>query len=268
MAIKGIEFNGLFSIDGNGPNGQNTVHAQRMIEGSLTYEVNTEDVEGHVDGNCIAQILETLQTSENYTLSLGTRDIDSGFLEILTNERWQATTGYDLPYVNTSTIDPATNRIDSTEIVTGATIADVQASIVTSSALGLMRPLEVISTGTPTTEQVLLTPASTPGGVGSLTFNPAVVSPQTAIKYSVLQRVNLETLGYEQNGVTLTNMSFYAQLCMTSNEKIYMQCRSMTKSGGYEMDLKGTNNATLDYRVKTLPGRRKPIEFARRMMTA
>lgn len=54
---------------------------------------------------------------------------------------------------------------------------------------------------------------------------------------------------------------------MTSAEKVYMRCRSMTKNGGFTFDMKGTGNATLEYRVKTLPGYRRPIEFARERIT-
>ncbi|NJR69482.1 MAG: hypothetical protein HC771_13075 [Synechococcales cyanobacterium CRU_2_2] len=208
MAIKGIEFNGIYNIDANGPNGQNTIHAQRMIEGTLTYEVNTEDVEGHVDGNCVAQVLETLKTSENYSLSMGTRDIDSGFMELIMDERWAMSSNYDSAYINTAAIDTATNSIRSAEILPTTTIDDVQASIVTSSTLGLMRPLEVIITGVPTTEQVLLVPAATLGDEGSLVFNAGVVAEGVAVKYSVAQVKNVETLGFEKDGVLLTNMSF------------------------------------------------------------
>ncbi|NJR69995.1 MAG: hypothetical protein HC771_16130 [Synechococcales cyanobacterium CRU_2_2] len=263
MAIKGVEFNGLFSIDGNGPNGQNTVHAQRMLEGTLSYEANTEDIEGHVDGNCVAQVLETLKTSETYTLSIGTRDIDSGFLELIMDERWAQSPGYDMAYIGTAAIDVATSTISSVELIPGLTIPDVQASIVTSSTLGLMRPLEVISTGTPTTEQVLLTPSAAAGGTGTLTFNPAIVSEGTAVKFSVARTQTVETLGFKADGVLLKNMSFFAELCMTSTERVYMRCRSMTKSGGFEFDLKGTGNATLEFKVKALPGFRRPVEFAR-----
>lgn len=267
MAIEGIKFNGIYCIDGNGPGGQTTIHSQRMTEGTLSYERNTEDVEGHVDGNCVMQVLETLATSETYSLSMGTRDIDSSFLELIMDERWSSSTGYDMNYVNTAAIG-ATNTILDIEIAGTLAVEDVQVSLVTSNGTNLMRPLQVILTGTPTTEQVLVTPSTGPGVPGSLTFNAALAVDGAAAKYSISTPQTVETLGFEKNGITMTNMSFFAQLCMTSGERVYMKCRQMTKSGGFEFDLKGTGNATLEYKVTAKPGFRRPIEFIRRPLAA
>lgn len=259
MAITGFEYTGLLNYQGRGINGQNTIHANRVLSGTLSYETNTTDIKGRVDGICTAQTLDTITQDETWTFSLETQDVDSAYLELLFGERFQVSPTYNLPYINTQ-------RVGAGGVVTDAKIAgtlnaaNVQVSLVTSGTYGLMRPLEVITTGSPTASQALVTAGQIQVLVGS-------IPEGAALKYSVKQALtNVDTLGYETAAQYLTTMSFVGMLCMNSNEKVGMQIPQLTRDGGFELSLSGDGNATLNFKATVPAGRRRPVYLSRQLI--
>jgi hypothetical protein len=259
MAIKGLEASGIFNAEGIGPGGQRTIHPSRVLEAVFTFDRQTEDILGSVDGSCIDQVLATITNSETATLTIDTRDVDSHFLSLLMEETWADSTDWQKPYIATGTTD-ATGELADANLTGTLSPVTVQVAIAAGTASGLMRHLQVITTGTPTAEQVLVE-------AGTLTV--ATANAGATLKYSFKKPSAVETLGYETAVTTMTTMSFEGELCLTdATERIYFRAPSLTRDAGFTLDLKGRGNAQLSYKCATPQGRRRPIQFARELAAA
>lgn len=257
MAATGFKFTGFFNMDNAGPGQQDIIIPNRILSGSLAFEVEENDIEGRVDGNCATQIVGTTRLRETYTLSFATRDIDSHFLQLLLDETWGLSSTYDQKYINTAP-SSASGLVLDAEIAGVLNPTTVRVSLAETSGTSLMRPLQVITTGTPTAEQALVEP-------GQITL--AAENAGQAVKYSVDKALtNVETIGHVNNPKALTNMAFDAKICNNFGEDLFFKVRKMTRNGNFTLGLQGDEDTTLEYKCVALPGYRKPVEFMRRAM--
>lgn len=259
MAIKGFEFTGMFDVDGGGPGGLKTLFNNNMLSGQISKDVQTEEVTGSVDGKCSLEVLDTIVTSTSWTMTLATRAVDSNLIQLIMDEYWSADGAGTTKYVNTAKTSDA-GIVTDARIAGTLTAANVQVSVVTSSSAatgGLSRPLTVITTGTPTAEQALVE-------AGQITVAPALAGQ--SIKYAIDEaQTAVQTIGVNTTGVTrLTNLSFFAELCMTGREQVYMSIPQMTKNAGVQMDLRGAGDISLEYKLITPSGLPSPVQFFRK----
>lgn len=259
MAIKHYKMSGFFSQVGTPIADQIALYDNRFVTATLTKETEDREVRGVIDGNDLLQVTDAYQTSESYTFETETESIDSGTLALMFGEAWAQTTSWDKPKKTKRASVPAVTpfTIVDAEILNTFTAADVQVTIAENGAWGRVRPLEVITTGTPTVDQVLLT-AST----GTLTLDED--NARAPIKYAIKStKANIWTLGVEANPKKLDEMMFVGTVSTTRREEIIVVVESMGPSGGWELPVGEETSINLTWRPTAKGSNRSAVQFGR-----
>lgn len=257
MAVKNYRTSGFFTNTAVIPYSTSTQIALfdgRQTTATLAKEVESRDVKGAVDGSDLSQTLDTIQTSVSYTFSVEIEAIDSDTMELMFGERW-APVAFDDKLIKRVTIPSGAEVID-TDLVAGLTAADVQVTISDNGAWGFKRPLEIITTGTPTGDQVKLDTAAT-----KLTFPGGLVG--VPIKYAAKKaRTNIDSLGVASTFKPLDDLRFIGHIGSTRKEEI-ITVIDLTPSGGWELPVGDESTVTLEYKAVAKGSNRSAVQMYR-----
>jgi hypothetical protein len=180
--------------------------------------------------------------------------VDSDTLALMFGEQW-APVAMDDKLIKRDTI-PSNGEIVDTDLITGLTAADVQITIADNGAWGFRRPLEVITSGTPTGDQVKLDTANT-----KLVFPGAMagVPVKRALKKA---RTNIDSLGVAGTYKTLDDLRFVGHIGSTRKEEI-ITIIDLTPSGGWELPVGDEATVTLEYKAVAKGSNRSAVQMYR-----
>lgn len=257
MAVKNYKTSGFFTNTNIVPYSTSTqigLFDGRQTTATLAKEVESRDVKGAVDGSDQTQTLDTIITSVTYTFSVEIEAIDSDTLELMFGERW-APVNFDDKLIKRDTI-PSSAEIVDTDLVSGLTAADVQVSIADNGAWGFRRPLEIITTGTPTGDQVKLDTANT-----KLVFPGALVG--VPIKRAAKKaRTSIDSLGVASTYKVLDDLRFVGHIGSTRKEEI-ITAIDLTPSGGWELPVGDESTVTLEFKAVAKGSNRSAVQMYR-----
>ncbi|BAS55361.1 hypothetical protein NIES2135_53540 [Leptolyngbya boryana NIES-2135] len=262
MTIRNFEAKGFFTDNpvigpGSTPT-QKALIDLPIISTTISKEVEETEVEGTVDGTCEVQILDTIITRSTWNVSFEVQKLRSDAIALLMGETWAAAPNSKISNFKMTSVpvigDP---EITDTKLV-DAEVDDVKVSVYAGGTWGLPRYLEVVTTGTPTVNQVLLDDTA-----GTLTFNAGLAG--APIKYSVDEIVasGLESLGIADSPRRLNNLLFRGVLCSTEPEIVMVEM-DLSPSGGFELPIGGDPGVTLEYRAVVKGANRSPVRMFRK----
>lgn len=261
MTIRNFEAKGFFTdnnVIGATPN-QKALIDLPMISTTISKEVEETEVEGTIDGACEVQILDTIITRTTFNVSFEVQKLRSDTIALLMGETWEAAPNTKISNFKMTAV-PLTGPFEVTDskITSTLTAADVKVSIYAGGAWGLPRYLEVVTTGSPTVNQVRLDAAA-----GKFVFASGLAG--AVIKYSVDEVVasGLESLGVSANPRRLNNLLFRGVLCSTEPEIVMVEM-DLSPSGGFELPIGGDPGVTLEYRAVVKGANRSPVRMFRK----
>lgn len=257
MAVKNYKTSGFFTNNVIVPYTTSTqigLFDGRQTTATLAKEVESRDVKGAVDGSDLTQTLDTITTDVSYTFSVEIEAIDSDTLALMFGEQW-APVNMDDRLIKRATVPSGAEIID-TDLVSGLTSGDVQVTIADNGAWGFKRPLEIITTGTPTGDQVKLDTSTT-----KLTFPGALVG--VPIKYAAKKsRTNIDSLGVATTYKTLDDLRFVGHIGSTRKEEI-ITIIDLSPSGGWELPVGDEASVTLEFKAVAKGSNRSAVQMYR-----
>jgi hypothetical protein len=263
MAVQNWDVGGVITATGTDITGQKSVIEVRTVNSILSYEAVTEQVKGLKDGSNRAQNLATITTDETWTFELQVADVDWKVLQLLRNEVAQVSASFTRTndYFLATVPAASTYVIANALITSGLTVADVQVSITAAGAWGNARSLEVLTTGTPTVDQVVLDAAG-----GDLTF--AAGNASAPVKVAITKTLtNAETLGVESDPRTFDGCVFTGIATSTNGigvkERYAVIIDGMTPEGGWSLEFGSpAGEKSLTYTANVTGANRSPVQMA------
>jgi hypothetical protein len=256
MAIKGLRGYGALTINANSPlTAQDLAYFPRLNEFTVS---NTDEffVAKAYSDDAIMENVDVVKKSSDAMLSIGMQSFDRNDIEFMLNEFAQTTSSLVLPTVKRGAV-PLTAPYTYTDAdLIGATVAELQVSIL-SSGDGLEGGLTVVTTGTPGTGEVDFDDAT-----GVLTFNANVAGK--GFRYiAYTTHTNINTIGVEDSPITLDSLSFIGIADgprFPNGVAIYVP--KMDRHTGFEFNISGETNVTIEYKPVLSGSNRKPVQWA------
>lgn len=261
MAVRNYETKGFITdnpVFGGTPK-QKALFDLPMVSSNITLEAETVEVEGTVDGSCNVVITDEIVTRETWTMSLDVQKLRSSTIALMMGEMWEAAPNTVETHFRTVTIPAGTPyEIVDAKIAATTTALDIKATIIATGPGGLARPLEVVTTGTPTVDQVRLNAAD-----GKLIFAAGLAG--ATLKYSIdeVAASGWESLGVVATPRKLDKLLFRGILCSTEPEIIMVEA-DLSKTGGFELPIGGDPGVTLEYRAVVKGANRSPVRMFRK----
>jgi len=257
MAIKGLKAVGILTNTFDTPiTDQIALYDIRPSSVTIAKESESRDVQGFVDGNDTLQITDSYNSSDTYTITTEMGSIDSGTLALLFGECWAMTSSYsDYPKLRRVEI-PSSGAFEVADADIGGSYsaADVQVLISEAGSWGRVRPLTVITEGTPTAEQVKLDAANS-----KLIF--AEENAGAPIKYALKKELtNIYTLGVQANPKLLDSLKFVGEIATTRGRNHPIIIPGMTRTGGWEVAIGDETTLSIEFRGKIVGAKRSVIE--------
>lgn len=258
MAIVHFRGSGIIVPAGVKLSTQAAVMEDRMVSASLAKEIEVRDIPGIVDGSDIIQTVDSYTRRTTWTFTTSTESVDWSLMELLFNEASQETASFSEGHDYFRATVPATPfEITNTKILSTFTASDIQVSIVENGAWGKIRPLTVVTTGTPTADQVLLTAATS-----KLTFHED--NEGATIKVAPKKTLTtVDTIGVEDNPKSFDGSKFTGILTSTRGEEYLTVIDGLTQSEGWTLTMGDESAQDLTWRATTTGSSRSPVKMAR-----
>ncbi|PZV19181.1 MAG: hypothetical protein DCF22_00505 [Leptolyngbya sp.] len=261
MAIKNYVMSGFFTGNNIVPAvtpTQNALLETRFLKSTLSKEVKSEDIQGIVDGSDYAQILDTISTSITYKFEVDYEAVDSDIIALMFGEQWASAANYDDRLTKMASVPAATPyTIADANIPTTPVAGDIHVTISDNGAWGFRRPLEVILTGSPTGDQVLVTGTTTK----TLTFPSTLAG--VPVKYSVRKpRTSIDSLGVSTSPAFFNDLKFIGHIASTRKEEIICEV-DLTPAGGWQLPVGDKPSVKLEFKPITKGSNRSAVRFYR-----
>lgn len=257
MAIRNFEAKGFFTYNNIvGNNSQKGLVNMPIITTQIQKAVDVTEVEGTVDGSCEIQILDYIRTKTTWTMTFNVQKLRSDVLAILMGEDWKANPNTEVcNFVQTSV---GSGLVVTDSAFTGLSADEVKVTITAGGTWGLPRFLEVITSGSPTVDQVLLDPTG-----GDLTFHAD--NAGAPIKYSTVDSVasGWESIGVQASYNEITDLTFCGILCSTEPEIVMVEA-DLKSNGSFDFTIGGDPGVSLEYRAVAKGANRSPVRMFRK----
>lgn len=261
MALRNFIMSGFFTGNNIVPSGtptQNALLETRWTNATLTKEVESRDILGIVDGSASTQVLDSVAGATTYTFEFEVEAIDSDTLALMFGENWATTATYDDRLIRRAAV-PSSGpyTISDADIPTTPVAGDIHVSIADNGVWGFRRPLEVILTGSPTGDQVLVT------GTTTKTLTVASTLAGAPLKYSIKKpRTTIESLGVVSSPILFNDLKFIGHIASTRKEEIICEV-DLTPSGGWELPVGDESSLTLEFKPVAKGANRSAVRMYR-----
>lgn len=258
MAIKGLRGYGVATLNNNSPlTAQDLAYFPRLNEFTLGLESTFYDAMAFTCQSALQEIVDTIEKSRTWTLSIGFQSFDKNDFELLFNEFAQTTASLVLP-TRFCDIVPASApyEIVNTDLA-GATVSTVHTTLL-SDGSGDEKAFQMVATpGPASATDVELDEPNT-----KLVFDSSYAG--RGVSYVVYKTItSKDTIYVENSPINMDQLSFFGIIDgprLPGGMAIYVP--KMGRNSGFELNIAEETNASIEFRPGIANGNRSPVQFA------